>query len=83
MGGTTPSSLTAASDGMSSFLTKVPGGIGGTVPLPFSSLSCGAADADLSAAACPSGDRATRSAASSAVAKRPRCTCLPPRLTCA
>ena len=34
-------------------------------------------------AACPSGDRATHSAASSAVAKRPRCTSLPPRHTLA
>ena len=33
------------------------------------------------AAACPSGDRATHSAASSAVAKQPRYTCLPPRIT--
>eukprot|EP00964_Phaeocystis_antarctica_P012186 scaffold6723_cov35-Phaeocystis_antarctica.AAC.1 len=34
------------------------------------------------AAACPSGDRATHNAASSAVAKLPRCTGLPPRLIC-
>ena len=50
--------------------------------------ACGAsaavnAVAARSAAACPSGDRATYSAASSAVAKLPRCTVLPPRFTCA
>ena len=39
------------------------------------------AAAALFAAACPSGDRATHSAASSAVAKQPRYTMLPPRLT--
>eukprot|EP00964_Phaeocystis_antarctica_P117622 scaffold81429_cov59-Phaeocystis_antarctica.AAC.2 len=41
------------------------------------------AAAALSAAAFPSGVRATYSAASSAVTKLPRCTTLPPRLTCA
>eukprot|EP00964_Phaeocystis_antarctica_P040404 scaffold23090_cov65-Phaeocystis_antarctica.AAC.10 len=50
-----------------------------------SSLVSGGADGGAAtafcAAACPSGDRATHSAASSAVAKRPRLTCLPPRLT--
>ena len=33
-------------------------------------------------AAFPFGGRATHSAASSAVAKLPRCTCLPPLVTC-
>eukprot|EP00964_Phaeocystis_antarctica_P136740 scaffold101193_cov63-Phaeocystis_antarctica.AAC.2 len=44
-------------------------------------LVSGAAAAALCAAACPSGDRATHSAASSAVVKLPRLTWLPPRLT--
>eukprot|EP00964_Phaeocystis_antarctica_P026542 scaffold14957_cov67-Phaeocystis_antarctica.AAC.5 len=83
MGGTTPSSLKAALDGMSSSLTNAPGGIGGTVPLPSSSLSCSTTAAALFAAACPSGDRATHSAASSAVAKQPRLTALPPHFNCA
>eukprot|EP00964_Phaeocystis_antarctica_P071983 scaffold43972_cov52-Phaeocystis_antarctica.AAC.2 len=49
-----------------------------------SSLVSGATSAARSAAAaCPSGDRATHSAASSAVAKVPRLTSLPPRLTLA
>ena len=47
-----------------------------------SSLISGGATAGRSAAAaCPSGDRAMHSAASSAVTKEPRCTSLPPRLT--
>eukprot|EP00964_Phaeocystis_antarctica_P060265 scaffold35922_cov65-Phaeocystis_antarctica.AAC.2 len=47
-----------------------------------SSLVSGGAAAAFCAAACPSGDRATHSAASSAVAKQPKCMSLPPRLTC-
>eukprot|EP00964_Phaeocystis_antarctica_P159563 scaffold130644_cov57-Phaeocystis_antarctica.AAC.1 len=45
-------------------------------------VSGGAAAARSTAAACPSGERAKHSAASSAVAKRPRCTSLPPRHSC-
>ena len=67
-----PSSLTMASV----LTTKAPGGMGGTVPLPSSSLTCGAAR--FAAAARPSGDRAMHSAASSAVAKVPRLAVLPP-----
>eukprot|EP00964_Phaeocystis_antarctica_P116174 scaffold80140_cov61-Phaeocystis_antarctica.AAC.2 len=53
-------------------------------PLPSSSLVSGrVAAAALSAAACSSGDRAMHSAASSAVAKWPRCTSLPPCFTLA
>ena len=49
-----------------------------------SSLVSGAAAATrFAATAYPSGDRATHSAASSAVAKKPRYTFLPPRRTCA
>ena len=58
-------------------------GMAGALLWPSSSLIIAAARAARSAAACPSGDRATHSAASSAVAKLPRCTCLPPLLTCA
>ena len=46
-----------------------------------SSLVNGGAAAAFSAAACPSGDRATHNAASSAVAKQPSCTSLPLRFT--
>eukprot|EP00964_Phaeocystis_antarctica_P161641 scaffold133536_cov69-Phaeocystis_antarctica.AAC.2 len=47
-----------------------------------SSLVSGAGTAVRSAAAaCPSGDRAMHSAASSALAKLPRLTSLPPRFT--
>ena len=66
MGGIAPSSL-----------TKVPGGMAGTVSSSLrlapddmvGSVPCFAADAALHAAACPSGVRVTHSAASSAVAK--------------
>eukprot|EP00964_Phaeocystis_antarctica_P098705 scaffold64682_cov36-Phaeocystis_antarctica.AAC.1 len=51
-------------------------------PVSDGGVPAGAAAAD-SAAFRPSGDRATLSAASSAVAKLPRCKNLPPRLTCA
>ena len=57
----------------------VAGGAGGGEE----ACSGGAADATRSAAFRPSGDRATHSAASSAVAKLPRLTFLPPRFTCA
>ena len=54
------------------------GGAGGS----WSERCSGAAtDATRSAAFRPSGDRATHSAASSAVAKQPRLTFLPPRFT--
>ena len=46
-------------------------------------LVSGGAAAARFAAACPSGDRAMHSDASSAVAKLPRCTFPPPRHTCA
>eukprot|EP00964_Phaeocystis_antarctica_P114401 scaffold78373_cov53-Phaeocystis_antarctica.AAC.4 len=73
MGGTVPASLSTARDGMA-----------GAVPWPSSSLLRGGrADTSRSAAVRPSGDRAMHSAASSAVAKLPRRTLLPPRLTCA
>eukprot|EP00964_Phaeocystis_antarctica_P148356 scaffold115182_cov45-Phaeocystis_antarctica.AAC.3 len=45
------------------------------------SAPCLSADAAFAAATRPSGDRTTQSAASSAVAKPPRRTDLPPRLT--
>eukprot|EP00964_Phaeocystis_antarctica_P016469 scaffold9104_cov56-Phaeocystis_antarctica.AAC.5 len=44
-------------------------------------VSGATAAAAVFAAACPSGERATQSAASSAVAKQPSITFLPPRLT--
>jgi hypothetical protein len=59
---------------ISSSLTNAPDGKAGSVPW----LSAAAALLD---AACPSGVRAMHSAASSAVAKQPRPTVLPPRLT--
>ena len=61
----------------------------GAVPWPSSLAGvCGvgaalSAAACSAAAACPSGDRAMHSAASSAVTKLPRYTSLPPRHTCA
>eukprot|EP00964_Phaeocystis_antarctica_P063500 scaffold38130_cov62-Phaeocystis_antarctica.AAC.4 len=78
-----------------SFSTNAPGGMGRITPSSCASsfmttpdsmagrlaLLMPPADAACSAAACPSGDRATHSAASSAVAKRPRATTLPLRLT--
>ena len=71
MGGMVPSSLSTARDGI----------VGGG-PWPSSSLISGAtADATRSATFRPSGERATHSAASSAVAKLPRCSLLPPRFT--
>ena len=71
MDGTAPSSLSTAR-----------GRLAGALPWPSSSLlrGCGT-DAARFAAACPSGDRAMHSAASSAVAKLPRLTCWPPRHT--
>ena len=80
---------------ISSSLTNAPGGMGGSAPFSLSiatdgmagglPLACvfsgGAVDAAPAAAACPSGKRATHSAASSAVAKLPRLTLLPPRST--
>eukprot|EP00964_Phaeocystis_antarctica_P092284 scaffold59334_cov44-Phaeocystis_antarctica.AAC.1 len=79
-----PSSLTTIST-----LTNASGGMGGTMPssltngpLPSSSLVSGrVAAAAFCAATRPSGDRATHSAASSAVTKLPRVTCLPSRRT--
>eukprot|EP00964_Phaeocystis_antarctica_P136741 scaffold101193_cov63-Phaeocystis_antarctica.AAC.3 len=73
-----------------STLTYASGGMGGIAPssltnepLPSSSLVSGrvAAAAFSTAAARPSGDRATHNAASSAEAKLPRLTFLPPRIT--
>ena len=51
--------------------------------LTTSLVSVAAAAARFAASARPSGERATHSAASSAVAKWPRGTFLPPRDTCA
>eukprot|EP00964_Phaeocystis_antarctica_P030657 scaffold17331_cov66-Phaeocystis_antarctica.AAC.3 len=72
MGGTVPSSLSTARDGMA-----------GGLPWPSSSFirGGGGAGAARSTAFRPSGDRATHSAASSAVTKLPRVTSLLSRLT--
>ena len=58
------------------------------LPFPSVTTACSAAAARSAAAAaaaaaacCPSGERATRSAASSAVAKLPRLAVLPLRVT--
>eukprot|EP00964_Phaeocystis_antarctica_P115607 scaffold79562_cov50-Phaeocystis_antarctica.AAC.2 len=71
IGGTVPASLCTARDGMAR-----------GVPWLSSSLLRGGGADPTRSAACPSGDRATHNAASSAVAKLPRLTFLPLRFTC-
>eukprot|EP00964_Phaeocystis_antarctica_P040372 scaffold23077_cov68-Phaeocystis_antarctica.AAC.4 len=70
---------------------SAPGAMAGAVPFSLGTAPDGTAGSQAPrliaaaarpAAACPSGDRATHNAASSAVAKLPRCTSLPPRLIC-